>query len=208
MVPLIELLSVLLITFGFNIIPFAGPSNLLIASNAAVFTSSLDPLTIGLLVAIGATLAKLIHYVVTFFVGGHLGAEKRTRLSSAAGKLRGWAFLALFIAAATPIPDEPVVIPLGLMKYNPAKFTLAYFVGKLAIAIPGAFLGGFGSQFLGGYMSQTTIIILSIILSIALTIVFTVILLKVDLQSTAKRFVAKLDERRTETKTTDKKAQD
>jgi uncharacterized membrane protein YdjX (TVP38/TMEM64 family) len=97
-------------------------------------------------------------------------------LDAEAIKVKRWAFLLLFAAAATPIPDEPVVIPLGLMKYSPAKFFTAFFLGKLSITIAGAFLGSWTKTTFSEVLSQETIIALSIIL----TIVITVILLKVD----------------------------
>lgn len=187
MASLIELLSVLLFTFGINMIPFASPSNLLIASNAAVLINS-DPLSIGILVALGSTCAKLIHYTVSFFIGKHVGEERKKRLETAATKTKRWALPAIFVAAATPIPDDPVIIPLGLMKYNPAKFALAYFAGKLTIAIAGAFLGGLGEQFLSGFFSQGVLAVISIILTIAIT----VILLKVDLSRIAEQVMKKL----------------
>jgi membrane protein YqaA with SNARE-associated domain len=187
MASLMELLSVLLISFGLNIIPFAGPSNLFIASNAALLVDA-DPLSIGFLVALGSTSAKLIHYIVSFFVGEHLSQERKKRLDVAAVKLRRWASLALFIAAATPIPDEPVIIPLGLMRYNPLKFMLPFFAGKLFVGVLGAYLGGFGEQFLGGFLSQEVLPIISIVL----TIVITVILLKVDLSIMAERMLKRL----------------
>ena len=187
MASLIELLGVLLVSFGLNIIPFASPSNLFIASNAALLVNA-NPLSIGFLVALGSTSAKLIHYVASFFIGKHLGEERRKRLDIAVIRLRRWAFLALFIAAATPIPDEPVVVPLGLMRYSPVKFTLAFFAGKLVIGVFGAYLGGFGEQFLGDYLSQEALAISSIVL----TITITVVLLKVDLSGIAKKILKKL----------------
>ena len=187
MASLIELLGVLLVSFGINMIPFASPSNLLIASNAALLVNS-DPLSLGVLVALGATCAKLIHYIISFFVGKHVGEERRKRLDTAAMKTKRWAFLAVSIAAATPIPDDPVIIPLGLMRYSPAKFTLAYFAGKLFIAFIGAFLGGFGDQLLSGYLSQGVLVIISIVLTIAITVV----LLKVDLSRIAEQILKKL----------------
>ena len=66
MASLIELLVVLLSSFGLNLIPFAGPSNLFIASNFALILNVGDPVTLvalGFLVALGATLAKSIHYL-------------------------------------------------------------------------------------------------------------------------------------------------
>jgi membrane protein YqaA with SNARE-associated domain len=187
MVSLIELLGVLLVSFGLNMIPFAGPSNLLIASNAALLVNA-DPFSIGFLVALGSTSAKLIHYIISFFVGKHLGEERRKRLDLAATKMRRWAFLALFIAAATPIPDEPVIVPLGLMKYSPVKFASAFFAGKLLIGVFGAYLSGFGEHLLSGQLAQETLAISSIILTIAITIV----LLKVDLSQIAERILRKL----------------
>jgi membrane protein YqaA with SNARE-associated domain len=187
MATVFELLSVLFFAFGINMIPFASPSNLLIASNAALLVDA-DPVSIGLLVASGSTCAKLIHYVVTFFVGKHIGKERRKRLDNTALQTKRWAFPAIIIAAASPIPDDPVIVTLGLMKYNPAKFSLAYFAGKLSITIVGASLGGFGERLLGGYLTQGVLAIISIILTIAIT----VILLKVNLSETAKRLLKKL----------------
>jgi membrane protein DedA with SNARE-associated domain len=184
---LIELLGVLLVSFGINMIPFASPSNLLIASNAALLVNS-DPLSIGVLVALGATSAKLIHYGISFFVGKHIGEKRKKRLETAATKTRRWAALAVFIAAATPIPDDPVIIPLGLMKYSPAKFAVFYFAGKLLVTVSGAFLGGFGEQLLSGYVSQAVLAVVSIVLTVAITVV----LLKIDLSQTAKRILKKL----------------
>jgi membrane protein DedA with SNARE-associated domain len=184
---LIELLSILLVSFGINIIPFASPSNLLIASSAALLVDS-DPLSIGAVVALGATSAKLIHYAISFFVGKHVGEKRRRRLETAAAKTRRWAALAVFIAALTPIPDDPVIIPLGLMKYSPAKFAVSYFAGKLLVAASGAFLGGFGAQLLSGYVSQVVLAIISIVLTIAITVV----LLKIDLSQITEKILKKI----------------
>lgn len=186
MTSIIEFLFIWLTSFGFNMIPFAGPSNLFIASTAALSLGSTDPavlVAIGFLVALGAALAKSVHYLVTFYIGKHLKEKQRARLDADAAKVKRWAFLLLFAAAATPIPDEPVVIPLGLMKYSPVKFFTAFFFGKLSITIVGAFLGAWTKTTLSEFVSQETMIVVSI----ALTIVITVILLKVDLGKLANR---------------------
>ncbi len=40
---------------------------------------------------------------------------------------------AAFVAAATPIPDDLVYIPLGLAKYNPKRFFVATLPGKIVL---------------------------------------------------------------------------
>lgn len=188
MASIIEFIIIFLTAFGFNLIPFAGPSNLFIASTAALSLANADIGTlvvIGVLVALAATLAKGIHYMVTFFVSKRLSEKRRARLDADAVKVRKWAFLLLFVAAATPIPDEPIVIPLGLMKYSPAKFFLAYFLGKLSITVAGAFLGNLSGNIFSAWFSTEAMVVISIVL----TIVVTVILLKVDLGKLAERIL-------------------
>ncbi len=194
MATLIELLIIFGTSFGFNLIPFAGPSNLLIASTAAIGLGSTDPMTmvlVGVIIAFAAALAKGIHYMVTFFVSGHLSQKRQERLHADANKVRRWAFPLLFLAAASPIPDEPIVIPLGLMKYNPAKFFTAYFLGKLAITVAGVFLGGWAGNFIEhalGLSSEMTFI-LSIAVSIVLTVIITVFLFKVDVDKLMEKYL-------------------
>ncbi len=188
MTSILDLLAVLASAFGLNLIPFAGPSNLFIASEAAIFLKTSDPwvlLAIGLAVAFGSSFAKSVHYLLTFFVGRFLKGKQRERLDKDAVKMKRWAFLLLFAAAATPIPDEPVVIPLGLMKYSPTKFFTAFFLGKLSITVAGAFLGAWTGRKLEemGISYEWMVV-----LSIALTIVITVILLKVDFGKLAEKY--------------------
>ena len=191
MASIIELLSVLVVSFVFNIVPFVGPSNLLIATNASVLMPGTDPfvpVVIGFLVALGSTSAKLVHYIISFFVGEHLNEKRKKQMDVAVAKLHGWAFFAVFIAAATPIPDEPVVVPLGLMRYSVVKFTSAFFAGKLIICVAGAYLGVFGQQFLGGYLTQDALAVVSVVLTIAITVV----LLKVDPSKVSEKALKRL----------------
>jgi len=194
----IEFIITFLVAFGLNLIPFFGPSNLLIASTAAIGMVNPDAsalITIGFLIALAAALAKGIHYMITFFVSGHLSEKNRARLDVEAGKVRRFAFLLLYLVAATPLPDEPVVIPLGLMKYSPAKFFLSYFLGKITITIAGAFLGGWVEANFSGLLTPVEMMAISI----ALTVAITVIMFKVDVGKQADKIMKKLKSNKKET---------
>ncbi len=177
-----ELIGVFIFSFGLNMIPFASPSNFFIASNAALLVNS-DPFTLGFVVSLGSALAKCVHYMVSFFVGKHLKEKYRQSVDAKAAKIRRWAFPILFIAAASPIPDEPVVVPLGLMKYSPVKFFSAYFLGKLLITTIGAYMGIVTGQALSSMFDSTVLIIGSIIL----TVLVTIVLLKVNVTQLLRR---------------------
>lgn len=194
---IIEFFLVFATSFGLNLIPFFSPSNLFIASSAALILSSSDPtslIIIGCVVAFAATLAKSIHYLVSFFIGKHLKQKHTQRLESQTGRVKRWAFLLLFVTAASPIPDEPVVIPLGILKYSPIKFFVAFFLGKILIAIGGAFIGNWTANTFSGWISNEAIIIFSILS----TVIITIILLKVDLREITHK-ILKRSRRRTST---------
>jgi uncharacterized membrane protein YdjX (TVP38/TMEM64 family) len=201
MASMIELIVIFLTSLGFNLIPFAGPSNLLIASNAVILIEAdvWTLLAIGFLVATGAAVAKSVHYLITFFVSQHLSEERKQKLDEQAAKVKRWAFLLLYVAAATPIPDEPVVIPLGLLKYSPTKFFTAFFLGKLTITIAGAFLGAWTKSTFLEWLNPEVMIVLSIVL----TIIITVILLKVDMGKLAQKIQQKIQKEKPNTKNQD-----
>ena len=159
----------LIIIFVLNMLPFAGPSNLLIANLLGAF-SVLDPILIGFLVAFGATSAKTTHYFSMFFVRGVLNPQRIQRIEKYGAKFTRWGPLAIFLVAATPIPDEPIILPFGLMKYNPLKFYGSYFLGKLTIAIPGAFLGRFSGEVIASIFGTEVLIVVSIVLTVVVTI--------------------------------------
>jgi membrane protein DedA with SNARE-associated domain len=191
MIPFIEMLLIFATSFGFCLIPFAGPSTLFIASNAVVILGVTDVPTlaiIGFLVAIGAAMAKSVHYMTTFYISKRLSPERQQRLNADAKVVNRWAFLLLFAAATTPIPDDPIVIPLGLTKYSPYKFFIAYFFGKLIITLTGAFLGSWTGQRFSEWLTPEA----TIAVSIVLTIIITVVLLKVDLGKLAERISRRL----------------
>ena len=181
--PVFQIFTILVSSFLLNIIPFAGPSNLFIAYNASIVAVDVDPFTIGVAVAFASASAKFIHYLITFFAGKYIGEQRRKKLDAESAKLKKWAMLTLFAVAATPLPDEPVIIPLGLLRYNPGKLFTAYFAGKLIIGVVGAFLGKLGYAMFKPWISNEVLMVISIIV----TIVVTVVLLKVDVTKLAEK---------------------
>ncbi|MEM2921998.1 MAG: VTT domain-containing protein [Candidatus Bathyarchaeia archaeon] len=169
-------IGLFLLSFAFNMLPFMGPSNALLAGALAASLPWANPLLTGVLVALSASLAKLIHFLAAFFLRGALSSERKEKLDQYIGRRGNVGSLLLFIAAVTSIPDEPVVIPLGLVKYSPAKFFVIYLLGKILIAIPGAYIGSKIplSDLVGSPIAA--------VLSICATIVVTYILMKIDLK--------------------------
>ena len=163
--------GVFLLVVALNLIPFTSPSNLVLAGVIVYFTD-MHPAAIAIIVAIGATLSKFCHFYLSTFLGKRFN-HKKTKLGKYSRILGRWKTLGTFIAAASPIPDDPVVIPLGLMRFDALKFIIAYFVGKIMIT----FLGAYGVKVvevrIETLLGDKTTFIASIILSIlAITVLY------------------------------------
>ena len=134
-------LGILLTIALINLIPFISPSNLVLAGVIAIIFPDYSPIIIAVLIAIGASLAKLVHYLISYYLGEKLSY----RINGSVNKyyqhiLNKWGSIGAFIAAVSPIPDDPIIIPMGLLRFNVMKFFLAYFSGKIIIGFIGAYL--------------------------------------------------------------------
>jgi membrane protein DedA with SNARE-associated domain len=166
-----------------NLIPFMGPSNLVIAGMMGVLFPDTNPLLIGFGVALGSTIAKTAHYYVVYWVRGKLSEAKRLQLERFRNLVGRWGAVALFVAAVTPVPDEPIVIPMGLMKYSLGKFFSIFFVGKMIIALCGAYAGQYLVSVLSAYFSDWVVIAMTAVFTVAVTIV----MVKVDLDEVLRK---------------------
>jgi membrane protein DedA with SNARE-associated domain len=82
---------------------------------------------------------------------------------------------AIFIMAATPLPDDILYIPLGLMRYELPKFFTFCLLGKIVLTYPIALAGRLGIRWVETILGGTgiwmqIIIILSIIIGAILTL--------------------------------------
>jgi len=154
-----------------NLVPFLSPSNIVISGAVGSIFPLFNPLFVGFLVALGASIAKTVHFVVSFFAGKLLSSKRQAAIAKSKRKYHRWGMVAAFIAAVSPVPDDPIVIPLGLIRYSPIKFFAAYFSGKIIITTTGAYLGQTMRLSLEECIGQTATIVISIILTIIITLV-------------------------------------
>ena len=157
--------GLLIICFIINMIPFLSPSNMVLAGAAMLLLPGYNPILVGIIVAISATAAKLIHFFVVRGSRVVLSEERLLSLDAEKKRVEKWGALALFIAAASPVPDDPLIVYVGLTKYSTLKFTISYFIGKVAVTIAGALIG----YSVGGFFESMPIVLASIALTALIT---------------------------------------
>jgi uncharacterized membrane protein YdjX (TVP38/TMEM64 family) len=163
-------LGLFIACFTINMIPFFSPSNMVLAGIAALLLPSMSWIEIGIIVALSATLSKIILYYSMRGSRHVLSEQYLKNLDYERKRVEKWGALALFLAAGSPFPDDPIVIYTGLTKFNFVKFTLSFFLGKVAVTLAGAFIGN-----VVGELFESMPIVIG---SIALTAIITGILFK------------------------------
>ena len=154
-----------IICFIINMIPFLSPSNMVLAGAAMLLLPGFNPILVGFIVAIAATAAKLIHFFVVRGSRVVMSEERLQSLDAEKNRVEKWGALAVFIAAASPVPDDPLIVYVGLTKYSTVKFTISYFIGKVAVTIAGALIG----YSVGGFFESMPIVLASIALTALIT---------------------------------------
>ena len=158
-------LGLFIICFIINMIPFLSPSNMVLAGAAMLLLPTFNPILVGVVIAISATAAKLIHFFIVRGSRMILSEERLKSLESEEQRVKKWGALAVFIAAASPVPDDPLIVYVGLTKYSTVKFTISYFIGKVAVTIAGALIG----YSVGGVFESMPIVLASIALTALIT---------------------------------------
>jgi membrane protein DedA with SNARE-associated domain len=100
---------------------------------AAALNKELDPNLISLASALGAILAKSIIFYASYYGRNALSKKTKRRIYPLQKLVAKYGSFGAFVAALTPIPDDLVYIPLGLVKYPPWKFVISTFLGKFIL---------------------------------------------------------------------------
>jgi len=180
-----------LVSFFGSLIPFVPiPSFVLLATMAVGDQFNLHILAI--FSAVMATVAKQIIFYVSYGGGRIISEKTRKRMKPFERLVKRYGGAAIFVAAATPIPDDLVYIPLGLAKYNPRRFFVATLTGKIIlsyiIVLVSHFVGiSLLDPLLENIHDASTIYIGMIVFGASLTIVI-FLLLRLDWEKILGRF--------------------
>ena len=131
--PEVGYLSLSLVNFFGSLVPFVPLPGFLLLATMSV-GDQFDLHVLALLSAITATVAKQIIFYVSYGGRKIINEKTRKRMRPFERLVKRYGAGAAFFAAATPIPDDLVYVPLGLAKYNPKRFFIATLTGKLVLS--------------------------------------------------------------------------
>jgi membrane protein DedA with SNARE-associated domain len=154
------------------------------------FGSILNPILLGIAGGIGSTIGEFTSYLIGR--GGRviLNEKQRARLDRIEKLVEKHGLLLIFLVGLTPLPDDLLLIPLGMMKYDWRKILVGMFFGKTLMCIVVAYAGVYSYDAIrnlyessGILGSVVTLVLLAAIIIALLKMDWDVLLDKLDKRS-------------------------
>ena len=184
-------LILVLVNFFGSLIPFVPLPGFLLLATMSV-GNEYDLHVLALLSAITATVAKQMIFFVSFSGRRIMSGKTRKRMRPFERLVKKYGAAAAFVAAATPMPDDIIFIPLGLAKYNPKRFFIATLTGKIVLSYIIVFISHYiGLSFIEPFLANiddATPVYIGIIVFGAIMTAIIVLLLKLDWQRIMGKF--------------------
>jgi len=142
------------------------------------FGATLNPVLLGLVCGAGSTVGEFSAYLIGR--GGRRVIDERygERLETAKLLVQRYGMAIIFLFAVLPLPDDLILIPLGMLRYSLKKAMTAMFVGKTIMCTAVAYAGKYSYGFIKDVFASSGL--LGGVASTVLLALIVVALLKVD----------------------------
>jgi len=155
-------------------------------------SSRFDPLWIAVAAGTGAAIGEFSGYLIGFGGRKVIGKKYKKKMDFLTKLFKKFGSIAIFVFALTPLPDDLLFIPLGIMRYGLIRAFIPALLGKffsnLIIAYSGRLSLEIVKNIFGVEGEGMSLLIGTIIGMVLLVIVF-IIMFKVDWEKRFAKYV-------------------
>lgn len=110
--------------------------------------SVLDPVLVAISGGLGAALGEFSGYAIGYYGTSKISDERRKKMDFMLKVFDKYGPLAIFVFALTPLPDDLLFIPLGVMRYSFVKAFIPAILGKMLMTFIVAYSGQQSIEFI------------------------------------------------------------
>ncbi len=149
----------------------------------------LDPIPLALAGGLGSAVGEFSGYLIGYYGRAVISKERQRKMDYMLKIFNRYGSITIFFFALTPLPDDLLFIPLGVMRYSFIKVFIPAFLGKSLMCFILAYSGQLSIEFIrtlfgdGGWLGT--------LITTALLIAVIVLMLKIDWEKVFEKYVAK-----------------
>jgi membrane protein YqaA with SNARE-associated domain len=149
--------------------------------------SVLDPLLVAVSGGLGSALGEFSGYVLGYYGRVVLSKERRRKMDYMMKVFHRYGFAAIFLFALTPLPDDLLFIPLGIMRYRFLKAFVPAFLGKMLMCFILAYSGRWSVEVIEIVFGEGGL--LGVVITTALLVIVIVAILRIDWEKVFEKYV-------------------
>ncbi|MCW4045341.1 MAG: VTT domain-containing protein [Candidatus Bathyarchaeota archaeon] len=151
-----------------------------------------DPLWIAVAAGTGAAVGEFSGYLIGFGGRRVIGEKYKKKMDFLTKLFKKFGPVVIFVFALTPLPDDLLFIPLGIMRYSLLQAFIPALLGKFVSNLIIAYSGRLSLQIirdLFGVEGEGMSALIGIVLALVLLVVVFVIMFKVDWENRFAKYV-------------------
>jgi membrane protein YqaA with SNARE-associated domain len=151
-----------------------------------------DPLLIAVAAGLGSAIGEFSGYLLG--VGGRkvISNKYKKKVDFITKLFKKYGSIAIFIFALTPLPDDLLFIPLGVMRYSLLRAFIPALLGKFFSNLIIAYSGRLSLEIIGnlfGVEGEGTSLIVGTIIGVVLLVIILIIMFKFDWEKHFAKYV-------------------
>jgi len=182
--------------FGIFLISLIGALSVFfpIPYTVVIFTlgATFEPVWIAVVAGVGSTVGEFSGYLLGFGGRKVIGEKYKKKMEFLMKLFDKFGPIVIFLFALTPLPDDLLFIPLGVIRYSLIRALIPALIGKICMNFIIAYSGRLSIQFIRdifGVESDWISALIGMILAIALLVIVFVIMFKVDWEKIFEKYV-------------------
>ena len=153
----------------------------------------MDPLLVAVSGGLGSALGEFSGYVLGYYGRAIVSEERRRKMDYMLKLFDRYGPAAIFLFALTPLPDDLLFIPLGVMRYSFLKAFIPALLGKMLMTFILAYSGQQSITIIQTLFGGSGL--LGTVITVALLVVIIVAMIKIDWEKLfEKRMCAERDD--------------
>jgi membrane protein YqaA with SNARE-associated domain len=184
--------------FGIFLISLLGSLSIFfpIPYTVVIFTlgQTLEPVLIAVAAGLGSAVGEFSGYLLGWGGRKVISERYRRKMEFLVKVFDRFGPIAIFLFALTPLPDDLLFIPLGVMRYKIVKVFIPSLIGKFLMSLIVAYSGRYTIQIIRdvfGVESGFVSALIGTVIAIVLLIIIFIIMFKVDWEKYFEKYVTK-----------------